>query len=95
MRGVPSGMISMAARPGGVQQLNAAGKQTIVIASPRGTAPGVNAGKIITAVPRAPGAATQYIVVGSRPGGVAGIPQSLNVTAGAGSRVIRECILIL
>jgi len=92
---MPGGMISMASRPGGVQQLNPAGKQTIVIASPRGVAAGNNPPKIITAVPRAPGGAgTQYIVVGSRPGGVPGMQQSLNVSAGAG-RVIRECFQIL
>ena len=72
IRGLASGVLGTAgtpvAKPGTAVAQSAAGKQTIVIASPRPT--GATPAKIMTAVPKGvagtPGA--QYIVMTTRPG---------------------------
>ena len=87
--GTPGGAV---AKPGTAVAQSAAGKQTIVIASPRpaGTTPA----KIMTAVPKGvagtPGA--QYIVMTTRPG-TPGTATSVPGTSAPG-RVISMCVNI-
>lgn len=74
IRGLASGVLGTAgtpvAKPGTAVAQSAAGKQTIVIASPRPSGAGATPAKIMTAVPKGmagtPGA--QYIVMTTRPG---------------------------
>jgi len=95
IRGLASGVLGTAgtpvAKPGTAMAQSAAGKQTIVIASPRPA--GATPAKIMTAVPKAVAgtAGAQYIVMTTRPGTPGSGAAAVAGTAAPG-RVISMCV---